>query len=247
MLAWLLGAVSAISRDALTWAVPFRRSSCAIDYRTATGQLPLSTWAPLYQSWRRNGPENGFQPGWANITWNHDALCIEMLFRGASPRNRARSLNEATWSLGDVGEIFLQREDVKEYLELHVTPENQRLQLRWPPGGIERLREKSADLSNFAVSDPDWVSSQTRLTLDAWSACMVVPALCFGLNRLTKGMRLRGAVCRYHYPQVKSPPLLSCTAPLQAPFFHRCQDWHVLVLADAPAIAAAPLHPLTNE
>ena len=62
--------------------------------------------------------------------------------------NKATSLNECTYELGDVFEIFVKPETQEKYFEIHVTPENQKLQLSFPrPGAI---REKPA----APVADP---------------------------------------------------------------------------------------------
>jgi len=188
-------------------------------------------WQPLQQAWRDSGAEPDFQPGWARITWQDSALCYDALFTGARSRNRARRLNEPTWELGDVAEIFLQgpRADDPGYIELHVTPENQRLQLRWTPDGLGRVRRGELPIEQFMVADPDWVESRVELRPNFWSVQAVLPVHRLGLRPLTAGTRLLTAVCRYDCGD-KPEPVLSSTAALHAPSYHRRQDWHELVL-----------------
>lgn len=190
-------------------------------------------WQPLQQAWRTSGKEPAFQPGWARITWQDTALCYDVLFTGARPRNRARRLNESTWELGDVCEIFLQGPGPGDpgYVELHVTPENQRLQLRWTPDGLGRVRSGELPIEQFMVADPDWVESNVHVGLTSWFVQVVLPVPRLGLRPLAAGARLRTAVCRYDCGD-KSDPVLSSTAALQAPSYHRRQDWHELVLVD---------------
>ena len=190
-------------------------------------------WQPLQQAWRNFGAEPAFQAGWARITWQDSALRYEVLFVGAHPRNRARHLNESTWELGDVCEIFLQGpgEDDPGYIELHVTPENQRLQLRWTPDGLGRVRSGELPIGQFMVGEPDWVESKVHVGPTSWFVQVVLPVPRQGLRPLAAGARLRTAVCRYEGGG-KPEPVLSSTAALREPSYHRRQDWHELVLVD---------------
>ena len=196
-------------------------------------EFPGADWMPLRQAWRTGGPEGAFQPGWARVSWQESALCYEVLFAGAHPRNRARQLNEPTWELGDVCEVFLQGPDDQTYVELHVTPENQRLQLRWPPGGLARVRSGELPIQQFQVDTPDCIQSEVRVGPAAWAVQAVLPARQLGLRPFTTGMRLRTAVCRYDCGD-KPEPVLSSTAGLREPSYHRWQEWHKLVLVDSP-------------
>lgn len=189
-------------------------------------------WLPLVQPWRAGEPEPGFQPGWARIRWQETGLYYDLVFLGAGARNSARRLNERTWELGDVGEIFVQSGHGPDYLELHVTPENCRLQLLWPAGGIVRVRSKAATLDEFMVSQPDWVQSRTHVGSGFWTIQATVPPARLGLFRLHAGQCFRTAVCRYHAQA--GEPVLSSTASLPIPFFHQREGWHSLLLSGAP-------------
>jgi hypothetical protein len=204
----------------------------------ATG-APLPTprdvgreWQELGQGWR-DQPEPHFNPGWARIRWDRTGLLFEAVFMQRQPANRARTLNERTWELGDIAEFFLQDTSTGRYLELHVTPENQRLQLRWPPDGLARFRAGTAPLEQFLIKDPHWVHSDTAVAADHWTARAYVPLNCLGLP---PGMPLpvfRAAVCRYDRSQ--GPEILSSTARLSAPNYHLYAEWPELRLAAGPA------------
>ena len=105
-------------------------------------------WKDLGQAWLP-ARESGFNRGWARIRWNADGLLFETLFTQTRPSNRARRLNDRTWELGDVGEFFLQERQTGRYLELHVTPENQRLQCSGRPEASK----------NFAPARRPWPTS----------------------------------------------------------------------------------------
>ncbi len=187
-------------------------------------------WLPLGQPWQEPARDPGFQAGWARVRWQETALHYDLVFMGAGARNAAGRLNERTWELGDVGEIFVQTGSGPGYLEVHVTPENMRLQLLWSADGLARVRRKAATLEEFMIATPGWVESQTRVGTAFWSVHVAIPAARFGVARLHAGQLPRTAVCRYDYRS--SEPVLSSTAPLPVPFFHHRDGWHSLLLAD---------------
>jgi len=196
-----------------------------------------ASWKPLGQSWLPTActPEPLFAPGWARVDWTETHLRFTALYFGPTPGNRALHLNERTWELGDVCEVFLQRVDANAYLEVHVTPENQRLQLLWPDGAIARVRSVASTLESYMVANPDWVASATSVSPEAWTTQVWIPADRIGLDRFAEGQVFRAAVCRYHYlPAAPSTPVLTSTAPLTAPSFHQRGDWHHLTLLASP-------------
>lgn len=184
-------------------------------------------WVELGQAWRA-APEPGFNRGWARIRWNEAGLLCEAMFLQRNPANLARGLNERTWEMGDIAEFFLQETATGRYLELHVTPENQRLQLDWPLGGLDRFRAGTARLEDFLVTDPLWVRSAALVHADHWTASANVPFACLGLKDSGHLPPLRTAVCRYDRSLGRE--LLSSTARLTEPNYHRHGEWAELRL-----------------
>jgi hypothetical protein len=214
------------------WSVPFQSDPPAEVARLS----PLSIderWRPLGQTWLTGAPEPEFHPGWAQIHWSPGALHFATVFVGSAQRNRAQKLNERTWELGDVCEIFLQVVGETNYLELHITPENQRLQLLWPANGLERFRRNDVPLENFLINQVDWVWSSTRVGPGFWSAHITVPWSCVGIHATGASLAFRAAVCRYDYGD-NSIPTYSSTAPLREPNFHRSNEWSPLKLIPEP-------------
>lgn len=191
-----------------------------------------SDWRALRQAWRP-APEPDFNPGWARAHWTAAALHVEAVFVGCDQRNRARGLNERTWELGDIFEFFIRAEGAARYLEVHVTPENHRLQLRWPEGGLADFRAGRAGLDRFTVDDPTWVASEVRREPDHWGVRLVVPWRCLelpGAEAAAPRSILHACVCRYDCGRGRE--VLSSTAPLREPNYHRREDWPRLRLAD---------------
>ncbi len=184
-------------------------------------------WRALRQAWRPE-PEPAFQPGWARVRWSPRALHVDAVFAGRRPANRARRLNDRTWELGDICEFFVRAEGAPRYLELHVTPENRRLQLRWPEGGLADFRAGRAALADFTVADPAWVESEACVAADHWRVRLTVPFACLGLPPSGAPPRLRACVCRYDCES--GAEVLSSTAPLREPDYHRVAEWQPLRL-----------------
>jgi hypothetical protein len=186
-------------------------------------------WQALGQAWRGGGTEPGFNPGWARVQWSTAELHYDAVLLGSRPQNRAVTLNERTWELGDVFEIFLQVAGQSCYVEMHITPENKRLQLLWPLGGLQRVRQDQARLEEFTVNRPDWAQSSTYLGPGFWVARAVIPLTILGIAPGAPPPQLRTMVARYDYG-TNASPVLSSTAQLQAPDFHRTNEWQNLVL-----------------
>jgi hypothetical protein len=106
---------------------------------------------------------------------------------------------------------------------------DQRLQLTWPLGGLDRFRAGTARLEDFLVPDPQWVRSTAVVHADHWTASAFVPFACLGLAGSAALPALRTAVCRYD--RSLGPELLSSTARLTEPNYHRHGEWAELHLA----------------
>ncbi|MES2696998.1 MAG: hypothetical protein V4773_26275 [Verrucomicrobiota bacterium] len=185
-------------------------------------------WLSLGQAWQPALSPN-FRAGWARLRWHEDFLQYDMVYLGGKATNRAQTLNERTWDLGDVAEIFLQRVGLTEYLEVHITPENRRLQLLFPEGAITRVRAKQAALETFFVAQPDWVQSRTMVAADHWSVRVTLPPALLHLDAFGPGQRFMSAVCRYDAQP--EGPVLSATTPFTELSFHQREAWQELQLA----------------
>lgn len=182
---------------------------------------------PLKQSWSLRSVS--FQPATASVSWTPRALHYDIVCHAPAPRNLAGRLNAATWELGDVVEIFLRRRGEPEYLEIHVTPENQRLQLAWLPGEIARLRSGSSAMAEFLIDDPRWVNSESLLAGGRWTIHVALPARCLQLSAFSCSQEFDTAVCRYDC-EGDNGSQCSSTADLPELDFHHPEHWHRLIL-----------------
>ncbi len=103
----------------------------------AFGTVPVLAFE---QHWRKT-PESGLKPGHAKLGRQQNALWALAEMEDDDIYNLADGHNQPTWELGDVFEVFAQREGEPAYIEVHVTPENYRLHLRFPDETvIQRIR-----------------------------------------------------------------------------------------------------------
>jgi hypothetical protein len=192
-------------------------------------------WLPLRQAWRGELTETNFRPGWFRLAWCQEALVVDSVFVSPRAHNAARGLNERTWELGEVTETFIEPQGALHYLEVHVTPENQRLQLRFPHGAIEQLRAGTVALDTYLITDSAWARSSAWIRGDHWAARLILPASCLGPGFLAEGQSFRGNFCRYDCADA-GEPILSATAPLTEPSYHRRQEWQTFRLSAQEAV-----------
>lgn len=185
------------------------------------GALNLS----LEQRWllRR---EAHFTPGEVSVGWGRapqgtgDALWVWARLTDEEPENAARRPNEHTWRLGDVFEIFAGARQDSVYFELHITPENQTLQLR-----IEDFAAMQRNFEGALMADgPLW--HRTRLVPGGWEALAAVPLAL--ISSESRGFLSFG---RYDYQPERELPVISSTSPHAMPNFHRRFEWLPFQLA----------------
>lgn len=181
----------------------------------------------LAQPWR-SVPEPAFRPGTVRFGWNSGKLLIFAELADDDIYSDASQLNDITWERGDVFEIFLRNLDQQEYLELHVTPNNQKLQLRIP--SLEDLRiqaRRNAVISSFRVDQEEifsswvWVNTKER----RWLVLAAVPFRQIGLPPQPLGGELLFSFGRYDHTRGSVGPVLSTSSAHQQIDFHRQHEW----------------------
>jgi hypothetical protein len=177
---------------------------------------------PFVQNWSEH-PSKALRGGRVRFGWRPDALWVLAEMEGEG-RTIAQRNNEELWLLGDVFELFLARATEPDYLELHAAPNGVTLQLRFPDAAaVHALR---ADLGESAtqlyVVDCGW-RPQICNSHQGWQVLAHVPMA------LEAGTQLQLACGRYDYGSGEA--VISNTAPLHKPNFHRRADWHNAVLS----------------
>ena len=181
-----------------------------------------SATCELRQSWRKHLHPR-FLPARVFLAWTPQALWLYAELNDLDIFNTATQLNQQTFLLGDVFEIFLHPLPGEEYFELHVTPHNQKLQLHFS-GGSKVSKDQAL------ISAPDFFRS--RVLIEApqqrWRVLTEIPALNLIGKNLEEGDQWLFSFSRYDYSHGHEKPILSSTSLHSRPNFHDRHDWDQL-------------------
>ena len=95
--------------------------------------------------------EPGFAPGQVRAGWRRDSLLVFAELTDHDVHSAATGINQRTWELGDTFEMFLRPDGQEEYFEFHVTPNNYRLQLRFPSSEALRRAQAANAIDEFLL------------------------------------------------------------------------------------------------
>lgn len=183
------------------------------------------------QGWAATLPA-GFKAAKIRYAWEPDALWILADLPDDYITTRSTADNQDMWTLGDVFEIFVERQGARKYAELHVTPKNHRLHLLFPHGAIEKIRRDVSILPSFKQS-PVGFESRVRRPRGraAWQVLVKIPAkIIFPGKRFCEGVSLNISFSRYDYGRRGQDPVLSSTSPHRRTEFHNRPDWRGMIL-----------------
>lgn len=201
------------------------KTSFAVEWRMGQAWLPK--------------PEANWKPAVVRAGWTARGLRVEAELDDLDVFNPARDFNEVAYTQGDVFEIFVRPEAQEAYFEIHITPENQVLQLRFAnAAAIEKLRDNGLGkdlLAPHKVWQPR-IASETRVDVAQakWIVRAEVPfALALEKGPMKPGERWFCSFCRYDYTRGERQPVLSSTSPHAKCNFHRQQEWRPIVFPGA--------------
>jgi hypothetical protein len=210
------------------------------DWSAVEAAFSGAAFAPLVQAWSET-PSPDFRPGRAAAAWTDRSLVVfaDLEDREIFNDLPAAEFNRLALDHGDVFEIFLQPEGQKSYYELHVSPVNQKFQLRIPyPGIFDELRAAAgfkggADVTSEWVVESPVIDSRVRLfpEREHWQVVVEIPFNLVMENALhpAAGARWRFSFSRYDRDRDKKEPVYSSSSPHPEINYHRVQDWGVLV------------------
>lgn len=187
-----------------------------------------ATACSLQQHWL-DEEEFGFSPAVARAGWRENSILIFAELTDADIFNGATKLNQRVWELGDVFEIFLRAEEKENYVELQITPNNQRLQLRYLDDDAAQKARKNGDWEKFMIWDEAFFS-KTWIENGQWQVYAEIPAtsVC-GANEFVEDTRWRFSFGRYDYTRGIDKPVVSSTSPHAKRDFHRQHEWGALI------------------
>ena len=178
--------------------------------------LALSAPVLMQQGWL-DSREADFLSAEIRVGWTPSRLVVLAEIPDRDIFTLVTGPNQKTWQLGDVFEIFLKLEDRSDYVELHVTPPNVRLQLQ-----IESPGKPAKQLDDGVFT--------SRVKIDTanqkWTVYAEVPStLVSGRDQIASGESWLFSFSRYDASRDGRPPILSSTSPHQALNFHRLHEW----------------------
>jgi len=187
-------------------------------------ETALATGCPvqLTQHWRET-LESDWVGGEIRLAHRGTELFIHAKLVDDRPSNRITVWNQRAWCEGDTLELFLWDESRENYYELHITPENQRLQLHFPDPAS--LKAPGKTLADWTI-DESLFESRTRVNADqsGWEVFIRID-----LAVLYKGFApaqpFRFHFGRYDYQPGRAEPVLSSNAPFTVLNFHRRHEW----------------------
>ena len=184
----------------------------------------------MQQAWRA-APEKDFTPATVRAAWRGDLLLVFAELEDADIFSRATAHNQRMWELGDVLEIFLSPENSTSYVEFHVTPNNFRLQLRFPDTATLRKAQKENRFDHLVLPDGVFGShTWTQPEKKRWFALAEIPiAAIGGTDQRLPGMRCNFSFSRYDCIGGRDEPIISSTSPHARPDFHRREEWGTLI------------------
>ncbi len=177
------------------------------------------------QAWRRS-PEKALESGSVEIVGNRDGLCFCVKLQDNWIWTRARKRNQLLCTRGDTLEIFIGQHGQPSYLEFHIAPNGTLLQLRWPDADSVETTRKETDLKQFTFVDNTFRFRVGRRT-KGWWVCGLLPfASISGNEPCSRDLGWDLHFARYDYGKDRKSRILSSTAPLRRPFFHRRNEWN---------------------
>lgn len=191
---------------------------------------------PYKQSWLKV-QQKEFEGGTLSISWNEKEIMVLADLKDHAPHNPTKGFNKLSFLTGDVFEIFLRRDSSPSYLELHVTPENYRTQMRHPSqaaadavssaSSLEEAIAKKLIRSPRAFDSETWVHpAENRWLVFARLPATELP----GGTSFNAADKIHFLGGRYDYQSGRKDPVLSATGPLKKARFHRLKEWNKAVL-----------------
>lgn len=183
----------------------------------------------MVQGWLP-APEPDLLPAVVRVHWTSTAMQVEAELHDNDMFNPAQNFNDVAYTLGDVFEIFLRPENQDAYYEIHITPTNQVLQLRFPNAQtIRQLRaEPGKDvIGEFKVWQPR-ITSSVRVDAPGrkWFVSATIPfSMVVEKGPMKPGMRWFCSFCRYDYTRSPAKCVLSSTSRHAKCDYHRQEEW----------------------
>ena len=177
-----------------------------------------------------------FQTGSVKVGWRTRALWVYAKFEDKSIYNSATAHNDLMWQHGDVFEMFLRPLAQARYYELHVTPHNLRLQLRFKSEEeVKEIQEWGTGLPDSSFVEEPLFQHWTHVNEQEgfWEVLAEIQAeSVVNTGTIQIGDKWRFLFSRYDAEVGNPEMVLSSTSSLSKVDFHNQQDWRTLIFAE---------------
>ncbi len=182
------------------------------------------------QYWKPE-PEAAFRPATIRVGWRNKEFLVYAVLSDDDIFNPVSEFNEPAFMKGDVFEMFLRPVDQDAYFEIHVSPENQKFQVRFPSAAAFLGRTSGPIPSDWMLSHRQ-VSSRVLVERDQkrWRVLAQIPFDLVAENSIpTAGSKWLFSFSRYDYTRGVAQPVYSSTSPHVKLSYHIQEDWGTLV------------------
>jgi len=179
------------------------------------------------QAWR-TAPESEFRPTRVKVGWKTEALVVYAELEDADIFNPETRFNAPSFQVGDVFEMFQRPCDQAAYYEIHVTPANQKLQLRIPSAQALTAPRAQPGIPAEWFVNQQVIASRVEVNpaAERWVVAVAIPFdLVCEVSRPKPGARWLFSFSRYDYTRGRERPVLSSTSPHTILNFHRQAEW----------------------
>ncbi|MGE9290647.1 MAG: hypothetical protein ACQKBT_06645 [Puniceicoccales bacterium] len=206
------------------------------DLAEARNLFQASTELPLGQTWLGK-TERDFQPGRVLIGWCPQFFHVfadledrDIIPAGSSP-------GSSTLTVSDIFQVFLNRPHCGDYLEIHVTPDNQTRAMSWTPERFSRFCDGEISIDEILLEKSGDLVTETWVdeAQTAWNAYIRIPIhiLSPRMPHFQASASFTGTFCRFDASPDSVEPVLSSSSTFkEGPRFHECAEWHQFVLQD---------------
>jgi hypothetical protein len=212
-------------------ALPSRKLhiSDEVDLDALRSIFGLTEGCKMQQAWLAK-PEVNFSPATVKIGWLENSLLVFACFEGKDTYSNATNHNQRMWELGNTFEMFLSAENSSSYVELHITPNNWRLQLCFPDAATSRRARKENQFNHLILPEgtfysKTWVEPENG----RWHAFAKIPSAVVGLEHISEQSKWCFSFCRFDRLRGRQEPVISSTSAHAQPDFHRREEWGTLV------------------
>ena len=200
----------------------------------------------MQQAWLAQ-PEADWQPATVRVGWSADAMLVEAELTDCDIFNPVTEFNHVAFDKGDAFEIFVRPESQSAYYEIHITPNNQVLQLRFADDRQVRQLPHGKTLDERLGANKLWqprITSSVRVEASArrWIVNATLPfSLVVESGVMQPGARWFCSFCRYDHTRGRRGAVLSSTSPHPQCDFHRQQEWQPIEFPGRPKELTKPM------